>query len=816
MKSSTAIITFVSLLVGALLTIWGLAHMQWPQALPWSDKAALMRYVSFLFICTVLVFVGTWWSRKSALLIAAAVAVSFALLAGALWPLLVTLWFAIASALLGGAILAILRIKHEADNWLTNFLVGAGVYSTAVGLLAHFPVNYPGVYGAALAVPLILGWRVVVDQTKNISALMAQKSHTEFSIQGLDVAIAVVALVYFVVALMPEFGFDALAMHLFIPAHLSLRHQWGFDASTYVWAVMPMLGDWIFSIGYMLAGETAARLINVGFIFALGWLVRDLVLWAGGSAIGARWAVLIFLSTPLTFMEGSTLFIESVWASFVVGGTLAILSSCSTSGKPRFDLPVAGLLLGFALATKSVTFMILPVLLLLLVLRYRTWFKATGSSFIVLGLFLFLIIGSIPYVTAWQSTGNPVFPFFNQVFKSLYYPSDSNFAATAFGQGLTWDFVYQATFQSRKYLEATNGVAGFQWLLFFIPATVLLLAARHKRGIALIIIGCVSIVLTFHSTSYLRYIFPALVVLTAVIGIAFDKNNIKNVIVQSTAFILIIIAIGLNLMFFSSGAVYRDFSLKSAIADESSREFYLTERLPIHAAVKLINNLNSGRSPVAVFTSPLAAGLSADALYPNWYNFKFQAEISSINTDQDLADILLKRGVNFIILDSNWGAEKHAMYEKVSEKVADYGSLSVRKLKTDYRFKTELLNNPIFTSIQSWALAPGAKYDVDSGIITTNVASSATQVVSVSSGQPYLNYVVARCAKEPTLGRIQINWLDIKGQFVSADIKTFECTPTWAEHSMEVTTPPNAVNAVVYVTGHTATPLEFKSNSLRQ
>lgn len=799
--------------------------MQWPQALPWSDNDALIRYVSFLIICTILVFIGSWWSRKSALLVGAAVAVGIALLAGALWPLLVTLWFAIASALTGRSILFILRIKPEADNWLTNFLVGAGVYGTAVGLLAHFSVNYPGVYGAALALPLILGWRVVVDQTKNILALMAQKSLAGFSINGLDVAIAVVALVYFVVALMPEVGYDALAMHLFIPAHLSLHHQWDFDASTYVWAVMPMLGDWIFSIGYMLAGETAARLINVGFIFALGWLVRDLVLWAGGSAIGARWAVLIFLSTPLTFTEGSTLFIESVWAAFVVAGTLAILSSCSTSGKAKLELPVAGLMLGCALAVKAVTFTILPVLLLLLIWRYKSWFKIAGLPFLSLGLCLFLVIGIIPYMTAWQLTGNPVFPFFNHIFQSPYYPSGKDsFGAAVFNQGMNWDFFYQATFQSDKFLEATNGVAGFQWLLLFLPASIAIFAVRQKRGIALFFIGVISIAFAFHSTSYLRYVFPAWVILTAAIGVALDMVFSKYVIVKNFGYMVAIATVGLNLLFLSSGAFYKDFVLKSVAADESSRERYLSGRQPIRNAVALVNSLNTGRSPVAVFTHPLMAGLSGDALYPTWNNFIFQGEISSIHSDQDLANILLKRGVNFIVLDTNWngvnccsdGKEKQAFVEKLSVPIAEYGSLSVRKLKTDYRFKTELLNNPIFTSIQSWALAPGAKYDADTGVISTNVASSATQVVSVYSGQRYLNSVVARCDKEPTMGRIQINWLDIKGQFVNVDIKTFECTPTWAEHSMEVTTPPNAVNAVVYVTGHTATPLEFKSNSLRQ
>ena len=155
---------------------------------------------------------------------------------------------------------------------------------------------------------------------------------------------------------MPEVGHDALAMHLFVPAHLSLRHEWSFDVTKYVWAVMPMMGDWLFSIAYMLGGETAARLINVSFIFILCRLVRDLVLWAGGNAVGARWSVLLFLATPLTFTESSSLYIESVWASFVVAGSLSIFKLLpSAEDNKKIQLPIAGLLLGGALAAKAVT-----------------------------------------------------------------------------------------------------------------------------------------------------------------------------------------------------------------------------------------------------------------------------------------------------------------------------------------------------------------------------------------------------------------------------------------------------------------------------
>jgi hypothetical protein len=219
---------------------------------------------------------------------------------------------------------------------------------------------------------------------------------------------------------------------------------------------------------------------------------------------------------------------------------------------------------------------------------------------------------------------------------------------------------------------------------------------------------------------------------------------------------------------------------------------------------------------VAVFSQPLTAGLSADALYPNWYNHAFEEEIASAQTEQNVADILLRRSVDFVILDSNWngGQQKQDLIRMTTEDIAENGSISVRRIKADYRFKTELLNNPNFTSANGWTLAPEAQYDA--GIILASVASSATQAVAVSPGRRYLNTVVARCAKKPTSGRAQINWLDAKGQFISVNTKTFECSYAWSEHIMKVTAPPNAINAVVYVTGQTSIPLEFRSNSLKQ
>lgn len=808
------ILVGMTLLAGMALTCWGLAHLSWPQAVPWSTDGIRSLGI-FVIVCVAVVALGSLWSKRSPLVVGGSVAIGLALLSGALWPLLVTLWFAFSSIILGKSILSTLKISTE-ENWLTNFLLGSGIYGTVVGLLAHFPVNYPGVYALLLAAPVLFGWRILAEQ-ESVVLMRGRKSARGCRFNALDVAIAAIALTFFATALMPELGFDALWMHMFVPAHMSIRHQWGFDVGTYVWAVIPMLGDWMFSLGYMLGGESASRMINVGFIFILAWLVRDLVLWAGGSIMGARWAAFIFLSSPLAFTEGSSLHIESVWSAFLVAGLLAILQACSLERNPKNELIIGVLFFGLAATAKAITLTILPIPLLILAWQYRTWFGEICWQRMSIYTGLFFASGSIPYVTAWWLTGNPVFPFFNGIFMSGYFPPVNFDSSTIFGKGVSWDVLYRITFESGKYLEAGPGASGFQWLMLYSPTAAFLLAARHIRGIVLLLAGTLTVVLVFHSVSYLRYVFPAWVILAAAIGVAMSSVLATSGHIKKAWTVVATAAVALNLLFFCSGAPYKDFALKS-ISDENSRTRYLSSRLPIRNAVELVNNLNVGGNSVAVFSSPLTAGLAANALYADWTNTVFEKEITQATSERDIVDSLLRRGVVFVILDSNWksGSVKIEQIKKATEVLAENNSVSVRRIKADYLFKTELLVDPDFESINGWVLSPSTKYDAKTGVISANVSTPATQSVVVSPNRHYLVTVVARCATVPALGRVQVNWIGSGGEFVNADIKTFECSDSWTEQAMQVIAPKGITTAVVYVSGHTKEPLEFKRASLRQ
>ncbi len=810
MGATQLIFTFTTIFFGAIITIWGLSQLGGAISSPvaWD---AYYPYIGITVLGIVIIEGLVKWLRIGRLTAGVLTVGIVSILTGTVWPMIVTLSFAIASYLIGQATLSVLKIDREKVPSLISFLIGAGAYGTLAGLLAHFPVNYPGTYGIALILPMVFGWRSIIVEARKCGEYRFQL--VEF--RWLDLAIVLIGLRHFITALMPLLGHDALAMHLFIPGHLAQRHEWGFDVTTYVWAVMPTLADWIFSVGYMLGGELSTRLINIGCLFVLCWLIRDLVMWAGGNALGARWAILLFLSTPLTYTESSSLFIELVWTSFLVAGTLSIFKVVSRGGEPEIYLPISGLLLGFALAAKAVTFTFLPVILLVMALYYRVWLRLDNARAILVGLAFFLAVGAIPYITAWYITGNPVFPFFNGYFQAPQYPAMNFSAAAFFEKGVSWDTIYQITFESGRYLESKPGAAGFQWMLLLIPAFAMSILARNRKVLMLVIFGLLTIALTFQQTAYLRYVLPSFVILNVAIGVTFAVIfSDESALLRRTLLATGIFAVILNVLFFKSGTHYGNIALKPLIS-EADRVDYLNQRLPIRNAVDLVNKLNVSNRPVAVFSSPLVAGLSSDALFPSWYNHTFRNLIQKADDVSAVAGMLRDKKVDYIILSNHWGnPEKRLLIKKATKEIAALGSISVRVLREESRYNKELLSEPTFTTYEHWNLANGVKKEVKGIVVRSKEA--ATQVVSVTPGRRYLLSIDASCLVNSSKGRLQVNWLNAESKFISTNIRVYDCTQKPDLHSMEVFAPGAASKAVIYASGHVMEPLIIHRVSFKE
>jgi hypothetical protein len=786
------------LLASTVISLYGFSTLEVPHI----NSAIVTVLLSAAGITALTVF-----TRKSPVVIGFGLIACLSIACGQAWPLIVVAVLALSSTVLGRWMLG----HRISADWPVHLLVGVGAFGTLAGLAAYFPINYPWLYSTLLLLPLVLGRKHAASICYELLVrVRAARSPTTATNTLLDVLIFSFACLYVLVSFMPEIGHDALAMHLFVPSHLAQRNQWGFDASNYVWAVMPMLADWIYSIVYMLAGETASRLTNAAFMLLLALLVRDMTIWAGGTALSSRWATLIFLSTPLAFARSATLGVESIWTAFVMGGSLAIMkaSSFTADAKERMSqLLLAGTMLGFAMAAKAVTLSILPILLVVLLVQYKAWARPGIVSTLLLGSVCLLLAGITPYLSAWYLTGNPVFPFFNAIFQSpLWDPI--NFKARRFGTGVTWDILYHMVFSSPQFTEGKVGAAGFHWL--FLPAAaVALLFNGNKKALCIFVVGVGAMIMTFWSTAYLRYIFPSFALFPVVLALAmFDTKFIPRTLAISIGTLLLLANSG----FIRTATFYGEIQ-PSALFSSAGREAYLVKRLPIRNMVAAANAVNTEHSPVAVFAKPFMAGLKSDALYASWYNVKWKAEFGAVATQRQLMLLLRRREVDWIIVDlENTPRAQLELLLNVSTSYKKIGGLDLRRV--NHRYYERLLN-PEFSSLEGWRLTSPSTYDSSRKILTVTVKTPATQRVKVEPGQIYISSVSARCAKLPAPGRVQTNWMNAQGAFITTSIKTFDCATEWEAHEMIVVAPADAAVAIVYASGHTDTPLEFKSLSFK-
>ena len=686
----------LSIAVATLLGLAILGHGFWQQ--DWSDVVSSLSasrsvgYVWFLSGCTLTIVLASKISRFGHAGVAALLVALLAMVANGVWPLL-----AVAGYFMSCWSLGFLALKRFCGGSTlladaTRVLAGAGLYATLAGFAAHVEVNYGWAYLLVLAVPVALARTELAALIKTRFSDLSKPadSRTGALLNACSVALA---LTYFAFAFLPEVAHDPLAMHLFVPAYVEANQHWNFDPELYVWTLMPMLADWSFTVGYLLAGEAGARLVNLGFLLLGVCLVRDLVRRLGGSRMGAAWAALLLLSTPLAFLLGSALYVEAFWSAYLVAGLSWMFRAAhgEEAGAPATvppaaassGLPLAGLLLGFAVAAKAVALVYVPLCALPVLARMQLLFSRESAIAVVQGAALFLAVGCVPYVVSYLISGNPVFPFFNAHFESPYF-SPLNFDNPRFRAETDWTLPYSMVFSSEQYIQGRFGGAGFQWVVLGPPVLAILLLRMHRQAILVFAIAVLSLLAVFQFQSQLRYVYPVFLMGSALVGWALSGLRGAHRLLWGSLTLVTGVTVATNLAFFGSAAE-RYFGVPVLEAFQPQGFANLEAQLvPGRQAVKLANVHNSSRAPVAILAAPVGAGLASDALYANWYNSSFEDRINSARNSKAFVDVLREYGVRYLIYDPGWKENPHRLRRLVAEStdlVGRYGSVGVHEVK---------------------------------------------------------------------------------------------------------------------------------------
>jgi hypothetical protein len=262
---------------------------------------------------------------------------------------------------------------------------------------------------------------------------------------------------------------------------------------------------------------------------------------------------------------------------------------------------------------------------------------------------------------AWD-TGNPVFPYFNALFRSPLFAQDASFTNTLYHATL-WPWTpYLLVTESQRFIEGVAGAPGFHWLLLA-PFALLVLArmrlARWQWGC--IALAAVFFVAVFVQQAYLRYLLPALLVAAAACGwtlASLPAGRVARMLLGALALALI----ALNLRFMYTASWYHATLCRRCSFDAQERTAYVARYAPLRIVADWLNeHLPDARVGLFVLNDATPAGYVGYSRGGNWHDLAVYPALSHARTADDVLDIARRWRLTHVVVHVNGIAEEAAI-----------------------------------------------------------------------------------------------------------------------------------------------------------
>jgi 4-amino-4-deoxy-L-arabinose transferase-like glycosyltransferase len=462
----------------------------------------------------------------------------------------------------GAWVLRRLRVKDATLAEELPFAAAIGMGALAYLILGIGLVGQLRLWAALLMLTVLaaIGWREMIRIARSLGGAAALRLRSGQASPPYSVAIFLLAifLLTLIGALAParDNDYDSLVYHLAMPK-VYVR-----DASIHPvpWLThsnFPFTLEMLYTVGLLAGDQSLAKL----FHFGCGWLAALAVFgfarrWWGSLAgwVGAA----IFAAAPLAAWQMMTAYIELGLALYAF---LALAALGRARREPAEGLPyspvdagwlwVAALMCGWALGVKMLGGAALIFALVALLWGLRTApERARAVGRIALFALIAAAIASPWYIKSYLWTGNPVYPFFYEVFDGKFWTSerarDYTAAQKAFGMGsgplsfllLPWNL----TMQPRWFFDLPGSLREFNvYITVFGPAFLallptLILTGRVGPGGRLALwFALVFAVIWFSLTQNGRYLVPILPGLSACAGAAAARLLQRRWLLSSAA-----------------------------------------------------------------------------------------------------------------------------------------------------------------------------------------------------------------------------------------------------------------------------------------
>ncbi len=490
--------------------------------------------------------------------------------------------------------------RPTSTTHLLTMLTGLCAYLIWFLITLRFPIHYAWVYVVLLAVPVFAALRL------GLMPVLGAPSGPEERSSAWPLALLWMPLLAnWLLALKPEVSQEGLARHLVFAAHLASDHLWRFNVLQFTWAVFPTGGESLFGLAYLLGGEAAARLLNFALLATMCWILHERLHtrvpgWIAASLAGGLAAL------PVSQLVTGSLSMENWVAAFILGAVL-MLRLHKKERRSIYAWVSAGMA-GAACACNLAGFAFL-------VPFYVAYASMTRPGAWVPGAALALSIGLFPYAEAMLRTANPIFPYFNNFFRSQFYETLTAFRDSPFHEKLTFRALYDLTFHSRRFSEGADGAFGFTWLLL-LPAALAGAKRRWPRtGFVLLWTVPAGALLILLISPVLRNLYPLMPLSILLIGIAIGSYRVHSYGLGRVLGWFALAAYVLNFAFFpAAGALHRDFVFEPLFS-AASVDAYVAKHAPERRLIEALK-LRKPATGVAVLESS-NIGAYSDRVFTN-------------------------------------------------------------------------------------------------------------------------------------------------------------------------------------------------------
>ena len=613
-----------------------------------SGQQRFLFYSGLIAAVAVLIFTV----RRAALLpcFAGGVALYAAVLTGPA-PVLALTYFALGCYGIGLLTFRVLRLAGREGLrplWLDTvaLVTGAGTWGFAVSLLAFTRWNWPVVHGLLLAVPAVIAGRSIWNRSRAALRTRVTGGLKAGEYWAMTLLLYVLGA-HFLMSLKPEVSADGVAIHLTVPMHMAVHHFWHFDVSQFSWAVMPMTAEWCFTTVYLLGGEYAAKLLPFVFL-SINCVLIVLLCRRVATRTAAMVIAAVYAATPVVQLISGAMFTDTLWAAFLLGAAVLILHW--TEWRDAAALPASGILLGAAMATKLVALTFVAPCLAWVFFNCFGWkwrFDRKSMAALIGAGVLFMLVAAPPYATAMVKTGNPVFPYFNNLFRSPHYDTTPDWDDFRWKTRLTWHAPIDVTFRTSRFLESQNGAMGLSWIFILAPLLFPPRSMFTRAVVAALGIGGVFFLLTWIRASYMRYFVPLFpLLLFGFAGYLGALRSKQPWLYRGIVGITVVTVLAGTFLLPASGFWHKNFCLDPRNFKTEAAK-YMEQMAPLRVMVDYLNRTAPGE-PAAFFWVG-TAGLQGRPYTSGSQTWDFFHECAEARSAEAVRELMAKKGIRHFV-----------------------------------------------------------------------------------------------------------------------------------------------------------------------